>query len=54
MQGTLEHMILESSPASDVIQVDKGVEGALECGGMLGCQGPLTTRACSEEGEAKG
>lgn len=53
MQGTLEHMILESSPASDVIQVDEGVEWALECGRMLGSQGPLT-RACPEEGEGMG
>lgn len=46
-------MILESSLASDVIQVDEGVEGALECGGMLGSQEPLT-RACSEEGVGRG
>lgn len=54
MQGTLEHMILESSPASDMIQVDEGVEAALECGGMLGSQGSLTTKACPEEGEGRG
>ena len=32
-------MILESSLASDVIQVDEGVEGALACGGDAGVPG---------------
>lgn len=54
MQGILDHMILEPSPVSNLIQADKRVEGALERRGMLGSQVPHIITACPEERKGRG